>query len=57
MEGVGRAVAPRRTAVFARFKTGIPAIDQGLTFAPEYMRVSRFRPITVAVDQVYGASR
>ena len=40
--------------VFERFKTGIPAIDKGLAFALDYMKVSRFRPITVAGAELYG---
>ena len=40
--------------VFERFKTGIPAIDKGLAFALDYMKVSRFRPFTVAGAELYG---
>ncbi|MDQ3702439.1 MAG: extracellular solute-binding protein, partial [Chloroflexota bacterium] len=40
--------------VFEQFKTGIPAIDKGLAFALDYMKVSKFRPITVAGAELYG---
>jgi ABC-type glycerol-3-phosphate transport system substrate-binding protein len=42
--------------VFEKFKTGIPAIDKGLQFALEYMKVSRFRPITVAGAELYNGA-
>ncbi len=40
--------------VFEQFKTGVPAIDKGLAFALDYMKVSKFRPITVAGAELYG---
>jgi ABC-type glycerol-3-phosphate transport system substrate-binding protein len=40
--------------VFDKYKTGIPAIDKGLSWALDYMKVSKFRPITVAGAELYG---
>jgi hypothetical protein len=42
--------------VFDKFKTGIPTIDKGLAFALDYMKVSRFRPITVAGAELYNGA-
>ncbi len=41
---------------FEKYKTGIPAVDKGLAFALDYMKVSRFRPITPAAVELYDGA-
>jgi multiple sugar transport system substrate-binding protein len=38
---------------FDRFKTGVPSIDKGLLWAVDYMKFSRFRPISPAAVEMY----
>jgi ABC-type glycerol-3-phosphate transport system substrate-binding protein len=43
-------------AALERFKTGIPAVDRGMLWAIDYMKVSKFRPISPAAIEMYDGA-
>jgi multiple sugar transport system permease protein len=41
---------------FEKYKSGIPAVDKGLAFAVDYMKQSKFRPVSPAGVEMYDGA-
>ncbi len=41
---------------FEKYKTGIPAVDKGMLWALDYMKFTKFRPVTPAAVELYDGA-